>query len=255
MGQELRRKVLISVGVAGALTTRRVIGMYGPKINWQSLLDRHYLKEYQTLYGPVLAVGPWGRTGYLTRPPDSDLGHWPYIAGPTTVADRAFQNDAFSLLTDQGYVVKHHDYKRSGKVGTAARKGTGHTDQIIRTVMQVPDLKLRGLITTWGPGEHYSSDPKTHYLRPRGHPYLYASISNGGIGLTRLRALIRTHAADVNHWHSPLLVAVPEEGDLRSYLRGLDHKDRSLHDRTEREFPGSPKPFRSKVQLIILPLP
>ena len=123
MSAELRSQVFWKVAQAGALTTRRIIQEFGPKPNWQALLSgRTYLREYQTPYGAVLALAPQGRA--LAQQHQQRV---PYLAGPSAVTDRAYQQDALTLLQHQGYEVARYIYKKAGKVGGAARRGErGH---------------------------------------------------------------------------------------------------------------------------------
>ena len=253
MAQQLHWTVLMAVAVAGALTTRRVIRVYGPKPNWQSLIEQKYLREYQTVYGPVLALSDKGRASYVDRPPEARHAHWPYLSGPSTVADRAYQNDALATLTSQGYQVQRHEYKRAGQVGAAARGNRKHTGQITRTVMQVPEPQLRALLAGWGEGISHLPSSMVATAPRTGRPYLYASISNGGIKLPRLKALVKQHRGDVTHWHTPLLIAVPEEGDLRAYLRSIDARARALFDQEDRQYHQAGKAFHPAAELIIVP--
>jgi len=249
---ECQKKVFNTVLKTGALTSRRITAQYGPKPNWQALILQKYLTEYQTDYGAVLALGSRART-YLRENPQRT--HYPYIAGPSTVADRAYQNDALKVLTDQGYQVHHHDYKRAGAVGQAARQGRDTTDQILRTVMQLPPARLAMLQGTWGDEGIYRADQWGIYPQVVGYPLVYASIANGGIKLPKLKALFKRHLRDIHCWRTPLLIAVPEEGNLRAYIRAEETRNRRELEEGMKAGRLRDLPIYSLIKLIILPLP
>lgn len=249
---ECEKKAFNAVVNAGALTTRRIIAKYGPKPNWQALIRQKYLKEYQTDYGAVLALGSYTRAYFRNNP---QRKHYPYIAGPNAVADRAYQNDALKILTDQGYVLHHHEYKRAGAVGQAAKQGRETTDQIVRSVVQVPPAQLAMLRDTWGDEGTYQADQWGIYPQQVGYPTLYASISSGGIKLPKLKALLKQPSQDIHRWRTPLLIAVPEEGNLRAYIRAEEARERRTIEQMVQQRLIPDKPSYSLIQLLILPLP
>ncbi|MBI0447142.1 hypothetical protein [Deinococcus sp. DB0503] len=138
--QDIQFEVFRRIADAGALTTRRIVRECGPRPNWQGALDRGALREVHTVYGPVLALTPKARERMAPR---FDL---PYLAGPSALADRAYQMDALSLLEEEGYTLARHEYKRSGGVGRQA----GTTSQIVRTVLRVPRRIEAQLEQDWG---------------------------------------------------------------------------------------------------------
>lgn len=252
MSKSIESNVFWAVTRAGALTTRRLIQEFGPKPNWQGLIDRRLLREYHTGYGLVLALGPAARQAFMARPPKE---HVPYVAGPSAVADRAFQMDALRELQGRGYTFKRHEYKRAGAVGGAARRGEKVTSQILRTYMAAPQERLRALQATWGMGEAYRMDHWGMYPAAVGHPCLYASVSSGGIKLPKLKALFQKHKADIHKWRHPLLIAVPEEGDLRAFIRGIETEHRRAVDALVKQNLSRNRPLYSLVELLILPPP
>lgn len=246
----IAKLVLIDVAQNGAVTTRSMIARYGPKPNWRILLEDGYVTELQTIYGAVLTLGPLGRTGLAETPPPFPV---PYVAAPGTAADRAYLMDAIAVLERDHYSVVRHFYKKAGKVGTAARKGRDTTDQITSTVMRVPPDRLRYL--EWKYHRFIDTSPRSGgYIPERpGYPRLYATISGGGIRLPRLRKLMALHRDDQRiRWRSPLIVAVPEEGDMRAYLRQLEARETALIERASLRPVDEPVTL---VHLIVLPLP
>ncbi|WP_216325967.1 hypothetical protein [Deinococcus aestuarii] len=248
---ELENAVLAKVLQAGALTTRRVIAEHGPKPNWSRLLREGYLREVHTPYGAVLAVTPraHGLNAEQQIVPDA-----PYLTGPSAVADRAYQLDALALLEAEGYTLDRHEYKRSGKVGYQA----GTTSQIVRTVVRVPPAyaaRLKDTESYFVRGhriEREVLEPKADqwgsFEEMLGYPSLYASIGGGGIGLSRMRTLYRRHENDIHSWRHPLILAVPEEGQLRTFLRALEVERARTND-------GGVSSHYPRVRLLILPRP
>ncbi|BDP44824.1 hypothetical protein DAETH_47930 (plasmid) [Deinococcus aetherius] len=243
----VENEVLSKVFQAGALTTRRVTREHGPKPNWSRLLERGYLREVHTVYGPVLAATP------LTRQLSAQQGvllDAPYLAGPSAIADRAYQMDALALLAVEGYTLHRHEYRRSTGVGL----GAGRTSQILLTVLRVPPRIEAQLSQDWG--FVYAPKPDAWDIHPEvlGYPNLYASISGRGIRLPRLRTLYRRHRFDIHVWRHPLLVAVPEEDSMRAFVRALEAE----RDELERTVPSPHPPPRFPyplVRFILLPVP
>lgn len=189
------RRVLDSILREGPQTTRSLIARYGPKPNWQSLLSPKCLVEHHTSYGRI--IGPSRQLC------DLDVT-MPHLVAPSSAADRAYQQDAIRLLKTQGYVFTRREYKRSGLRGKVHR-----TDQATRIHMRAPEADH-----TWPP-------PTRDDERCAGYPYLYASISGGGIKEAQIRRLIKLHDWDIQCWDHPLIVAVPDAGALRHYHRHL----------------------------------
>ncbi|GAA5514945.1 hypothetical protein Dcar01_03709 [Deinococcus carri] len=249
-------QVFWGVAQAGALTTRRVISTYGPKPNWDHLLEKKLLREVQTNYGAVLTLGQTARAAFHLTPPPREMGYIPYVAGPNAVADRAYLLDAIALLEARGYKVAYHVYKRAGKVGGAARRGVKVTDQIVRTVMRAPETKMSRLQALYGKGE----PPPLYYQLGKtpevlGHVSLYATISSAGIKLAQLRRLYKRHERDLDKWHGPLLIAVPEEGDLGGYVRLVEAQYRANIERLVKEGLTPERPIQPRIKLLTLPLP
>lgn len=244
------KQVFYEVARHGALSVRRLEQTYGDPAQWQIALRTRYLTQQQTVYGPVLTLGPEARRTAGTAAVDFTI---PYIAGPSSAADRAYQMDAVQHLEREGYSVARHIYKRAGAVGEAARRGRRTTDQIVATVMRLPEEQLRPLEARFLRSDRaYRPGADGLYPERPGYPHLYATISHGGIRLPRLRKLLDKHKQHrTMYWHSPLLIAVPEEGNLRAYLRQLDARETELYARaTQRS--GE---WRTVARLIILPLP
>lgn len=242
---QLEIQVLESVMKAGALTVRRVIARHGPKPNWQGLLKVGLLREYQTAYGAVLAGT---RVAHQFNRHSNLIGHAPYLTGPASVVDRAYQMDALALLEAEGYTVGRHEYKRSGKVGYKA----GTTSQIVRTVLRVSPKIEAQLRQDWDFMSAPRQTPWGIYAEALGYPSLYASISSGGLKLPRLRALYRQHRLHIHEWRHPLLLAVPEEGKMRAYIRSLEAERARIEASLRFEKLLFPYPL---IRLIILPVP
>ncbi|WP_293910021.1 hypothetical protein [Deinococcus sp.] len=253
--KQVQDRVMVTVGQAGALTKRRVVTEHGPVPNWQVLLTNGWIKEYQTLYGPVLALSAKGRATLLEYKTQLGIRYVPYLAGPGSVADRAFQNDALAVLREQGYVLQNHECKRSGGVTRGRASGRPYTDQIVRSVFKVPPQELRVIEADWGNRLEVHYNILRSHEAVQGYPFLYASIANGGIKLARLKALYAKHRRDIGIWHSPLLIAVPDEKNLRAYIREEETKRQRMIDKTHREFGGKVRAPLVLFKLIILPLP
>lgn len=241
--------VVYRVMALGAVTTRRLVAEYGPRVNWQRLVEGGYLREYHTVYGSVIGLGPTTYGARAENPDVAELQEAAYLTGPTTVADRAYQQDALSLMREQGYHLVGAEHKRTGKY-----VGSKTAAQWTRLRLRVPDLEMEGLEDHWGrvrlPAQW---TPTQHAL---GHPYLYASVASGGIKLPRVRALLRQHRMDIHTWRSPLIVVVPDEGDLRAYVRGREARRRREHAEHRRLalHVGDP-PYYPEITLVVLPRP
>lgn len=216
------RVVLQAVHRTGGLTLRRLVADYGPYPNWRSLIDQGLLVERATVYGPVVGYSSAGYRWACESMPSRPA----YLQGPGALADRAYQADAVALLQARGYEVVSVNYKRGRKPGTR----TDHVvDMTLRAPLErVPDRRdsLRDDGLVWRP--------------TRGYPYLYASISGGGITPARLRALLKVHEFSPAAWGHPLLIATPNPAALRPMLRRLE---------TAR---STPTPL---VELLDLPVP
>lgn len=196
--------VVVEVQRTGARTRRSLTELCGPLPNWQRLLTLGLLVERATVYGPVigysLAGYRWARAAFDQAPA--------YLQGPSALADRAYQMDALTLLQARGYAPARVIYKRGTKAGT-------RTDHIVYLAMRapldrVPDRRER---------ETYNGQLWTY---TRGYPYLYATVSGGGITPARLRGLIKQHFRAPSAWGHPLLIATPNVAALRSTLRRVE---------------------------------
>lgn len=195
------RVVLQAVHRTGALTLRRLVADYGPYPNWRGLVDRGLLVERATVYGPVVG---YSLTGYRWAC-ESMPSRPAYLQGPGALADRAYQTDAVALLQSRGYEVVSVTYKRGRKPGT-------RTDHIVDMTLRAPLERV--------PNRRDSLRDDGVVRRPtRGYPYLYASISGGGITPARLKALLKVHEFSPAAWGHPLLIATPDAAALRPMLR------------------------------------
>ncbi|OLV19220.1 hypothetical protein BOO71_0003451 [Deinococcus marmoris] len=230
---------------------------HSPRPNWYPLIEGQYLREYQTIYGPTLALASKGQrhltaAGLLTP---SGLP-FPCLTGPATVVNRAYRNDALRILLNEGYTVDVHEYQMLGGdryIKSIKAGKTGTTNVIVRTVLQVPtdvagrialDHHHRCHVT---PLEFTPEGPVTNQL---GHPLLYATISGGGISPAGIRALYHRHRLDIGHWHHPLLLAVPNPREVATYLRSLERERTLSETHLERWKVGFPL-----VRLIHVPVP
>lgn len=241
--------VLSRVITLGAVTTRRLISQYGPRANWQRLVEGGYLREYHTVYGSVMGLGPVMYSARAKNTDVAELQEIAYLTGPTTVADRAYQQDALHLMQERGYHLVEAEHKRTGKY-----VGAQVAAQWTRLRLRLPDLEMEDLTYHWGrvrlPAQW---TPTQHAL---GHPYLYASIASGGIKLPRVRALLRQHRTDIHTWRCPLIVVVPDEGDLRAFVRAHEARRRREHAEHRRRalHVGDP-PYYPEITLVVLPRP
>ncbi len=219
----LQRNVLCTIGDAGAFTSRRVQASWGPRPNWYALIQQRYLREYQTLYGPVLGLDKKGRQFFA----ESGITV-PCLTAPGTVVDRAYHNDALQILLNEGYAVDAHVYQSLGgtlRDRAVAEGKTPCSDVIVRTILEVP-AAVAGRIALDHQGKYQVTPleyrPEGPPVDQLGHPLLYASIRGGGISLARLKSLYHLHRFDVGHWHHPLLLAVPQTRGLDLYIRRLE---------------------------------
>ena len=216
------RAVLQAVHHTGALTLRRLVADYGPYPNWRGLLDTGLMVERATVYGAVVGYSVAGYRWACESMPSRPA----YLQGPGALADRAYQADAVALLQARGYEVVSVAYKRGRKPDT-------RTDHIVNMTLRAPLERV--------PDRRDSLRDDGLVWRPtRGYPYLYASISGGGITPARLRALLKVHEFSPAAWGHPLLIATPNPAALRPMLRRLE---------TAR---STPTPL---VELLDLPVP
>lgn len=247
----LQRNVLCAIGDGGAFTSRRVQATHGPRPNWYALIQQRYLREYHTLYGPVLALDRRGRQFFA----DSGITV-PCLTAPGTVVDRAYRNDALQMLLNEGYTLEAHVYQSLGgtlRDRAVAEGKTPCSDVIVQTILQVPRAVAGRIAYDHGyrcqvtPLQYRPEGPSVDQL---GYPLLYASIRGGGINLARLKRLYHLHRTDVGHWHHPLLLAVPQTRDLDLYVRRLEMERAASEAGLPRWRVGYPL-----VRLIPLPVP
>lgn len=240
------KRVFKGVFDSAARTTRSLIAEYGPKPNWARLLSAGWIQEWHTVYGPVVTLGPEARAEVRAH------SSWPQsvcLNTPSGAADRAYQMDAVELLLREGYRVVDHVYKRAGGVGGAA------PTHIVAVRLRVPDQRMEALQERWPGGQPYARDHTGLAPEVLGHPLLYATVSGGGIRVPRLKALLKKHAEHIDEWRHPLLVAVPEEGNLRAYLRAHEAKQNEVKDGIQRRDRWYKRPTYPHVRLIVLPRP
>lgn len=207
---ETQQRVIRRVHGAGACTSRSLVASCGPYPNWHPLISMGLLVERATVYGPVVAYSArgydwaydWGVSMGLTYDPA-------YLQAPGTLADRAYQVDALVSLTQRGYESVACKYKRGRAPGT-------YTDHIVSMMLRAPLDRVPDRCDSPRP-----SLTGIYYDDTRGYPYLYASISGGGITPARLRALLKVHQFSPAAWGHPLLIATPDPAALRPMLRRL----------------------------------
>ncbi|MFK7602085.1 hypothetical protein ACI3L1_07710 [Deinococcus sp. SM5_A1] len=242
----VQNSVLSIIGVQGALTSRRVIADYGPRPLWHPLLTQGLLREYQTIYGPVVGLTDAGRQHQQHL-------NCPYIASPSTAADRAYLNDALSVVVGADYEIEAHDYQQAGGKRRHQLLAAGQpptTSVIIRTTLRVPERVADNIYR-----DTHQRVERLHYIggsyapAQLGYPYLYASIRGGGINLSALKRLYKRHSLDTATWHHPLLLAVPDLQVLQLYIRSLEVNRWPM--KSQRPWPVGFPP----VRLIHLPLP
>lgn len=256
---QLAAEVAWAVAKNGALTTRRLIHTYGPKPLWQDLIERGLLHEVHTLYGPVIGLTDQGRlrAAELNRKREAEAFtniYVPYVSGAGSLADRAYLMDAVQHLERLGYQWDHYTYKRTGQVGRAASKGIKHTDQIIRTTMQIPERQMREVLIHYRPLTQPTGNPG---YRPEklGCPALYATVAHGGLSAARVRRLLKMHKSHLDIWHAPLLLAVPDAAPLLPLVRSVNTKYRLQMEQFIRDRLVSPRQINLRVCLLVLPLP
>lgn len=248
-------RVFRNVIAHGALTTRRLIQEHGPKPNWEALIQQGYLQEVPTIYGSVIGLTERGQ--YHA----SGGGKWhvEYVGSAGHLANRAYLMDALQILNQRGYTLGHHVYKRSGGVGTAARNGLKVTDQIIRTVLRVPEDEMRRLKAEFPVDDQrnpYTMDSFGHWGEAVGYPSLYATISNGGISAARIKSLVGTkHKKHLEIWHTPLIIATPKEAQLLPLVRSINSRYRLKQEESYRRYSITAKPIHDLVSLISLAMP
>lgn len=254
MPQSLADQVILEVARAGAVTTRRMINQYGPKPNWIEAIRSGMLKEAQTDYGAVLTVSPAGRRDFHDMYPQT-VAHIPYIRAAGAAADRAFQMDAVAHLAEAGYTVAKYWYKKSRK-NTKNTRPILYTDQIVCTVLRVPEPLMALLESQFGGiARPYQPDRNGVYEPALGHLTLYASVSNGGIGLSRLRALCEHHGKEFVWVRGPLLVAVPDVRPLAAYERQINERHRAGMAEEVARRPAHLRYIPDRLKLLALPLP
>ena len=242
---EIEQGVLLWIGELGGVTSRRTQQVQGPRPNWHRLIRENYVREYSTVYGKVLGLTAKGRAVFKDQ-------NFPYLASPSTVVDRAYLNDALSILLGEGYKVAYVEHQRaSPKQGGGLHRTPATTDVIVRTTLRVPERLADQIYAD----TRYEVKPLEFVggrngvpVSQLGYPYLYASIRNGGITPAALKRLHKLHRFDIDQWHHPLLLAVPDPKEFHRLLRKLEIEYTQ----------DSPSHYRfgfSRVRLIRLPCP
>lgn len=254
MSQSIADQVILEVARAGALTTRRMIDQYGPKPNWMDAIHSGMLTEGQTDYGAVLTLSPAGRRDFHDMYPQT-VAHIPYIRAAGAAADRAYQMDAVAHQVQKGYTVAKYWYKKSRK-NTEYTRPILYTDQIVRTVLRVPESLMTRLESQFGGvARPYRPDWNGMYEPALGYLTLYASISNGGIGLARLKALCKQHDNEYVWVRGPLLVAVPDIRPLAAYERQINERHQAGMAEHMARLPAHQRFIPPRLKLLALPLP
>lgn len=221
---EYRYRVLMKVAGLGALTTRRLVRDLGPRVTWYPLIEGGYLKAVQTMYGEVVGLTDDAYTffhqkGHLSALPEED--HLPYLRAPSSMADRAFQNDALERLSREGYRIQRIKFKKA----TGVSRG-GETSQIVKVTLRLPP-EVASLIGE----EHGRIEPfdwSKDIFTQRGYPDFYGTIANGGIKASHLRQLLKKDEFAPSTWRHPFVIALPEDHELRGTLRRIADEFRDL---------------------------
>lgn len=217
---------------AGALTTRTIIKKWGPKPNWLGLVKSKRLQEVNTIYGSVITVGDIGHEEVERRFPD-EVTKLIYLKGPSAIADRAYQQDALITLTQQGYTIYAHEYKRASPMVMRHRDSRRPwTHQIVSTCLRVPEIEAQLLASRWGQrvkqiGDIIGVEAHEHRL---GYPYLYATISGGGKSQQWVEAMYKRAATWSSDWRSPMLIVVPDLALHRNILRRVAAEQKANED-------------------------
>lgn len=198
---------LKTFGVHGAYTLRRLHAAHPEDTalqGWEELLNLGHLRIYHTLYGQVLGLTDTGRA--LARRTDTSVV---YLSAPSSVANRAYQNDALLLLFREGYGYGLDAWQTRG----APRKQgpRKHTDEIIRHCLRLPPAAMQRASELPYFGSHSVLSRPWHRV---GQPSLYATISNGGITRDQAQQYLRRHSSAMRAWRAPLHLAVPDPARL-----------------------------------------
>lgn len=251
---DFESRVFRAVAEAGALTMRRVIAELGPLPNWSVLIDSQYLRRVDTVYGSVLGCGPVGREAVRTGH-EEGLEALPYLTGASSLADRAYQNDAFQALFREGYTLGHHLYK------TASPMITGHrgsdrpwTHQILSTCLRVPDTEAELISLRWGQQVRPPRGVEIHESR-LGYPMMYATLSGGNVSRQRVAALYTQARRLSSEWRSPMLVVVPDLTVHRDVLRRVAAEQAADQREARNSFPRGRLGSYPALRLIEQPLP
>ena len=250
-------KVIKFVASYGATRTARLNRHYGP--GWRGLVAQGLVTTMRTVMGEVAVLSPQGIAA-LTEVGRSA----PRLLSPGAAADRAYQIEVLARLMQQGYSWRREltVYKRQSR-GLGQR---GDTSIITALTVQVPDEQYR----LWGTEPPDRKQPlaiKDKYGIPmyyRGMPTCYATISNGGIKLARIKALHKVHTrtgtSHVARWRHGVIIAVPEETpDIRQYVR---HYEAETERRHQQYLQSAPAHDRARTEslprypsLVILEVP
>lgn len=197
-----------------ALSSRTIMADGLLKPHWHRLIRDGHLVEQRTDYGPVVALSRQGHALTQDQRPGTPFDR---LEAPSTLAGRAYHNDVLLRLKGEGYIPRAAQYKRASSCIEAT-----HTSQILSQRVEVPREELARLKELWGRGAHSTA----HLI---GRPLLYAY--RHGLSVRRLKALQARHKHDIDRWRHPLIVAVPDEGELRPYVRAHLHEERLRLDR------------------------
>lgn len=195
------------VALAGALSTRRLDRKYGP--GWRVLVDAGMLRVTHTQgYGAVAVVTKKQQETYRYN---GLIDRYPYISGPTSAANRAFQNDLRAHLESRGYRWAKNTFKESGLRDQP-------TDVIVSQTFRVPD-RLADRLGSVAAQLPESQRWQVPILAARGYPRLYATVGVTGAQIT---SWYRREDHHIDTWCHPLLVGVVQETpDIRASIRRL----------------------------------
>lgn len=216
MGKWTDTETQVFWGVARwcALFSRTIMADGLLKPHWHRLIEDGHLVEYRTDHGAVVALSRRGHALARDLRPGETFDR---LGSASTLAGRAYHNEALLHLQDEGYTPLQAQYK-----GASSCINATHTSQVLSQQVEVPREELDRLTELWGRGA-----PTTAHLI--GRPLLYAY--RHGLNVRRLKALQARHKHDVDRWRHPLIIAVPDEGELRPYVRAHLHEERLRLDR------------------------
>lgn len=242
-------EALVDVAELGAVAHGRMRRKLGPAVNWEGVIERGLVKNYQgTPFGDVLGLTDRGRK-VLKKLDPKEFGSIHYLASPGSVTDRAFGNEALHLLRSKGYSWADEEYKFH-----TLRGERQPSNQITRYQVRVPEEMMEDLEAL--PFQGHEFGKARRHAPTLGHPLLYATVSRGGANAARVEALSNEHEFDCTEWKHPLMIAVLRETQaLREVVRRANHEHAKRLEGIRRHFPTSTHWEHDQVQLLIVPVP